>query len=172
MNNVILPSSLYKILILFTVLILIRGDKFIGKYLYSKVKNHLASTSNGTNHKLWMEYLEKKLEKISMFASIQQFKKRQIFSVVQYYKRNVQRKLLKKVQSLCTKQYTELQTDIVGSICGSAKDAIIVDPTDVTCGHVKDTFYLFGVCIVDLVKRLFISECKIHTLYHNTICHY
>ena len=94
MNNVILHSLLYKTFILLTVLNLIKGDKFIAKYLYSKVKNHLVSTSHGTNHKLWMEYLEKRLETISMFASIQLFKKRQIFSVVQYYKRNVERKFL------------------------------------------------------------------------------
>ena len=93
MNNMILHSLLYKTFILLTVLNLIKGDKFIGKYLYSKVKNHLVSTSHGTNHKLWMEYLEKRLETISMFASIQLFKKRQSFSVVQYYKRNVEKKI-------------------------------------------------------------------------------
>ena len=155
----ILHSLLYKTFILLTVLNLIKGDKFIGKYLYSKVKNHLVSTSHGTNHKLWMEYLEKRLETISMFASIQLFKKRQIFSVAQYYKRNVERKFLKKVHSLCTKQYTELQTDIFGSICGSTKNGISVTPPDETRSHVKGFFYRI-MCRQRILNK---GEYKIHT---------
>ena len=146
----ILHNLLYKTFILLTVLNLIKGDKFIGKYLYSKVKNHLVSTSHGTNHKLWMEYLEKRLETISMFASIQLFKKRQIFSVVQYYKRNVERKFLKKVHSLCTKQYEELQTDIVGSICGSTKNGISVTPPDEILPGVG---MRLGACIYEVFRN-------------------
>ena len=68
MTHVILHSLLYKILILSMVVYLTKGGKFIEKYLGSEAKNYLVSTSNGTNHKLWHEYLEKRLEKISMYA--------------------------------------------------------------------------------------------------------
>ena len=101
MTHVILLWLFYQIFILSN---LISGDKFIGNFLSSKVRNHLVSTSNGTNHKLWMKYLEKRLQKISMYVSMQQLRKRQTFSVVQFYKSHLQRAFLKEVLTLCTKK--------------------------------------------------------------------
>ena len=126
MVHVVLHSLVHQIFILCTVLNLIMGDKFIGKYLNGKVKNYLVSTSNGTNHKLWIKYLEKRLEKISLCASRRQQERGQIFSVVQFYQRNVSRELLKKVHSLCENQHEKLQTGISESICASADNGIFI----------------------------------------------
>ena len=70
--------------------------------------------------------------------------------LVQYYKRNVERKFLKKVHSLCTKQYEELQTDIVGSICGSTKNGISVTPPDETLPGVG---MRLGACIYEVFRN-------------------
>ena len=108
---------------------LIVGDKFIGKYFHNKVKNNLAS--NGSNHKLWMEYLEKRLEKISMHAGMQTLRKRKIFSIVQ-----LQREFLKRVDTSCVNQYIKLQIGIVGSICALSKHAVHDAPDK--CSHLKE----------------------------------
>ena len=86
MAHVVLNSSLYNIFIFCTIINSIEGDKFIGEYLNNKVKSHLLPTSNNTNHKMWMEYLEKRLEKISMYASVRQLRKRQIFLLYNFIK--------------------------------------------------------------------------------------
>ena len=65
----VLHIFLFTIFIFCTIINSIEADKFIREYLNSQVKHYLLSASNNTNHKMWMEYLEKRLEKINMYTT-------------------------------------------------------------------------------------------------------
>ena len=101
------------------------GDKFIGNYFRNKIRNYIESTSNATNHKLWIKYLEKRLEIIFMHVSIHPFGKRDIFSVLQFHRRNLQRDIARGMHVLCpdkvTRSQKTIENGILGSICASSK---------------------------------------------------
>ena len=134
MNFVHSNLSLNLFFILSTKIILINGDKFIGSFLKSKVRNYTIYTSNGVDHKLWMKYLEKRLQIISLDP----LRNRQIFSMTHFYKLNLKTDILR-MYVLCGKEETTfldiVQHGIFGSICASYKSEKYVDP----CMYVQDT---------------------------------
>ena len=135
MNFIYCHQSLYLIFIFSTGMVLIKGDKFIGNYLKSKVRNYTMSTSNGADHKLWMKYLEKRLQIISLYP----LRKRQIFSIMHFYNINLKRNILRRIYVLCanieTTSLNVVQHGIFGSICASSKSGKVVDQ----CMYVQDT---------------------------------
>ena len=131
MTHMVLHIFLFTIFIFCTIINSIEADKFIGEYLKSQVKHYLLSASNNTNHKMWMEYLEKRLDK--MYTTERQPRKRQIFSVLQFYKGNIQSKLLKNANELCFNQHEKLHTGIFGSICASEKNGVHLIPAHGIC---------------------------------------
>ena len=104
MSFILLHRLLYLTVIISTAVNLVIGDKFIGKYLRNKVRNYMLSVQNDTNHKLWMKYLEKRLEILSMYTNVHPFRKTQISSIVQLYKRNLQKEYFWKMYGSCTKE--------------------------------------------------------------------
>ena len=90
---------------------LIWGDKFIGR-----------STAKNTNHKLWMNYLEKRLDIFCRYVSIQTFRKQQIFSLLQFYTINLQRHMLNTMSITEDANFLDIvQKGIFGSIRASSK---------------------------------------------------
>ena len=135
MSFMLLHRLLYLTVIISTAVNLVIGDKFIGKYLRNKVRNYMLSAQNDTNHKLWMKYLEKRLEILSMYTNVHTFRKTQISSIVQFYKRNLQKEYFWKMYGSCTKENGEVQSDIFGTICASSKDGENVPQPD-TCAQI------------------------------------
>ena len=150
-------QPLYLLFILSTVTTLINGDKFIGHYLKSKLRNYTISPSNGTDHKLWMKYLEKRLQIISLDP----LRKRQIFSIMHYNKINLKRNILRRINFLCTNGETTfpdlVQHGTFGSICASSENGKEVNQ----CMHLQDTI-IRNYCLkytgkYDIIVKIFIS---------------
>ena len=118
------PSLCLCILVLSEVKIN-KGDKYIGDVLRMKLNNYIISAKNNIDHKLWMKYLEKSLVVASQHLLNQATRKRSIFSLRDYHKLNVRKKMFNAVFNLCaTEDETTLdiiQTGIFGSICASSK---------------------------------------------------
>ena len=127
-----LHKSLYLVFILSATLNLMLGDKFIGNFLRSKIKNYIESKSNSANHKLWMNYLEKRLAIICMYVSIQPFNKLQIFSMLEFQKRNLQRDIVSKMYVLYSPENVKflVQSSIVGSFGATSKNGEVVAVAD------------------------------------------
>ena len=144
-------GSLNLIFVLSTGLIFIRGDKFIGKVLKSKLRNY-------KDHKLWMNYLEKRLQIISLNP----MRKSQIVSIVHFYQINLEKDIFRRMYVLCAHEETTfldvVQFDIFGSICASSKSGVEVDE----CMHLQGEKQK-GICLRDLgkIKILFNHDLRI-----------
>ena len=135
MAHVIFSKSLCLVLIYVATLNTMSGDKFIGNYFRGKIRKYIESTSNATNHKLWMKYLEKRLEIIFLYDSMHHLSdKRKTFSVLHFHRRILQRGFASKMHILCPDRATRfqkiIQNDIFGSICASSKDGEVAAVID------------------------------------------
>ena len=95
------------------------GDNFLPTVLMSEIRSSFQFSSNPNEVKLWMKYLEKRLETI-MFS----FKKFELsHSLLGIYKNIFKRKLFDDILTNCNKmipeKVDEFQVDIYGNICGS-----------------------------------------------------
>ena len=93
-----------------------------GIFLPSALKSKLR-ISNETDlyEKVWMKYIEKRLETINLHLE----KQKHIFSFLYIYNRNFGKKLFRKMPANCKQlgfQNSDgIQTGIYGKICGSSK---------------------------------------------------
>ena len=131
MVHAILLKSLFVRFLLFSTLNLVSGDKFIGNFLSGKLKNYIRSTANNTNHKLWMNYLEKRLDIFCRYVSMQPLRKQQIFSLLQFYKINLQRHMLNTMSVTEDANFLDIiQKGIFGSIRASSNSGEVVAVLD------------------------------------------
>ena len=91
--------------------------------------------SNDADNKLWMKYLEKRLEIISLHACTRSLEKQRIFSVVHFYEKNLQKEYFWNVYPSCTNKFVQVQTDIFGTICASPKKDENI-PLDDRCAEI------------------------------------
>ena len=117
MVNIIKCRVLTVIFVLVSVCI-VEGKTFLPSVLKMQIKN-LLSTSNYTNNKLWMKYLEKRLMIVNQQGN------RGIFSCLEFLKSNSQRKLFKNIDNDCRGNTgtisKEIQKNIYGKIVGLPK---------------------------------------------------
>ena len=97
----------------------ITGENFLPTLLKVKLRSSFQSRSNQSEGKLWMAYLEKRLETI-MFN----FERVELSSsLLGIYKNILRRKLFKDIFTNCNKSMLdkndEIQVEIYGNICGS-----------------------------------------------------
>ena len=112
------------------------GINFLPSILQSKIKNSFQSSSNQTNSKLWMSYLERRL--VVMNLPLQ--RRSIINSFLEFYSRNFRNKFSKEIQTNCGKVHFKeldgLQISIYGQICGLSQGGRFS----------KCSFILFGFC--------------------------
>ena len=135
MVHVLSPRSLLIISVLSSTLNLMWGDKSIGNFLKRQIRKYISSTSNNTNHKLWMDYLEKRLEIICRHVNLQPFRGKQIFSILQFYKTILKNSMLSKMCSSKDVSFHDIiQRGIFGSVSAIPKDVAAID----VCIKVQD----------------------------------
>ena len=119
---------IFPITVMFT-----KGDRFLPQVLKSKITNILL-TSNSTNHKLWMKYLEKRLATVNMNVIMTRMINKQKFSLLEFHKAFFKRRIFWGVYISCKmsskKEPKGRQTDIFGDICGSPNHGQQVPPRD------------------------------------------
>ena len=129
MVYVLSQRSLLIIHILSTTLNLILGDKSIGHFMRTQIRKYINSTSNNTNHKLWMDYLEKKLEIICAEANGE----KQISSILLFYKTILKNNMLSKLYAVEDVSYQNVvQIGIFGSV--SPNDIVAIP----VCATIQD----------------------------------
>ena len=127
-------NSILHFYILFSVICyMTAGDNFLPTVLMSKIRSSSQLSSNKTECKLWMKYLEKRLETIN-------FKKVELSSsLLGIYKNIFSKKLFQKFLTNCNKmmpeKVNEIQVDIYGIICGLHVGGKIEDRTWNTCQY-------------------------------------
>ena len=94
------------------------GVNYLPMILQSKIKYSFQSSSNQTNNKLWMNYLERKLVVMNL-----PLRRRSIInSFLDFYSRNFRNKFSKEIPTNCAKVHFKeldgLQISIYGQICG------------------------------------------------------
>ena len=93
------------------------GINFLPSVLQSKIENSFQSSSNQTNSKLWMSYLERRL--VVMNLPLQ--RRSTISSFLEFYSRNFRNKFFKEVTTNCGKVHLKkldgLDISIYGQIC-------------------------------------------------------
>ena len=112
------------------------ADKFIGNVLKKEVSQHIMSTSNSINHKLWMKYLEKRLQILNFNVAMQDRQISYIFSLLQFDKG----KLINKVYDKCMDEHKpHNMTQILGKICSSSKQGhqVVRNPCSFFPIHLK-----------------------------------
>ena len=94
------------------------GENFIPPILKSKFRNSLQFSINKIDNKLWMKYLEKKLEDINLSLG----KKMRINCLLEYYERNIRHIFSEEFPTNCIQtnlnELDDLQVNIYGEICG------------------------------------------------------
>ena len=95
-------------------------------FLRRQIRKYISSTSNNTNDKLWMEYLEKRLEIICQHVNMQPFREKQIFTILQFYKTILKYNVLSKMREDASFQNI-IQSGIFGSLGVSSKDIPAID---------------------------------------------
>ena len=94
------------------------GVNFLPPILMSKFKNSFQSSLNETNNKLWMKYLEKRLEAINLPLG----KKMRINCLIEYYERKFRHIFSEEIPTNCMQtnpnELDDLQVNIYGEICG------------------------------------------------------
>ena len=82
MSDITFNRLSYICIVYLAILNVITGDKFIANVLKQRVSQHIMSTSNNVNHKLWMKYLEKRLEVLNINVAMQDRQINYIFSLL------------------------------------------------------------------------------------------
>ena len=127
------------------------GDNFLPTVLMSKIRSSSQLSLNQTEDKLWMKYLEKRLETI--IFSFTKFKLSS--SLLGFYKNIFRRKLFQDIFTNCNKmmpeKVDEIQTDIYGNICGSHVGGKMENSTWTTCQY-------FQLSICNFLKGKYIMK--------------
>ena len=137
MARALFNKQLFLSILLSTSLNLVFGHILIGEYLKSKVSRY--KSLNAVNNKLWMEYLEKRLEIITMDVSMYQL------TLVQFYKKNLLREQFLKMNALCMEKYRKLQMYVFGTMCLSLKHTEDIPPPD-RCSHIINDAKYKALC--------------------------
>ena len=94
------------------------GENFLPTVLKSKIKNSFQFNSNKTYSKVWMKYLERKLEIMNLPLE----RRNMINSLLEFYNRNFRYNISNEMPSNCDKvnfkEFDGLQISIYGDICG------------------------------------------------------
>ena len=122
------PRSLLRIAILSTTVSLMWADKSIGDFLRRQITSYIRSTSNNTNHQLWMKHLEKRLNIICRNVNKQQFREKKIFSILQFYSSILKNNMLNKMSASKNVSFHNIiQIGIFGSVKASPEDVAAAD---------------------------------------------
>ena len=133
MLSVMLVMCMFKIIILlfldFTGFYSVNSYSLLPEVLSNHIEKIIMSSSSNADYKLWVKYLERRLQ--IMFTTK---------NLCEFHKRNFKVKLFKHmdtvINSKCSNKYEGIQLGIFGRICGSSRNGKQVLGQD-TCQYIK-----------------------------------
>ena len=139
---IMLTNKLLILFITFSIAFrLATGINFLPAILRSKLRSSIQFTSNQTNNKLWMKFLEKRLEMLISFSK----NMNHINYILGFYEKIFAQKLFQVILSDCRTLFPEgiygLQIGIYGTICSSSKTGKVQNIPDI-CLFASD----FKIC--------------------------
>ena len=133
MLSLMLAMWTLKIIILlsldFTGFYLVNSYSLLPKILTNNIEKVIMSSSSNVDYKLWMKYLERRLQNMFITKDLRQF-----------HKSNFNVKLFKQKDTIskskCSNKCEGIQLDIFGRICGSSRKGKQVLGQD-TCQYIR-----------------------------------